>query len=40
MTGFADDWTKFIILRSAPNAHPQAKQLATKVENYILSDTK
>ena len=40
MTGFADDWTKFIILRSAPNAHPQAKQLAAKVENYILSDTK
>ena len=28
MTGFDSDWQKFFELRCAPNAHPQAKELA------------
>lgn len=28
MTGFNDDWRNFFKLRCAPNAHPQAKELA------------
>ena len=28
MTGFNDDWQHFFELRCAPNAHPQAKELA------------
>lgn len=28
MTGFNDDWLHFFELRCAPNAHPQAKELA------------
>ena len=28
MTGFVSDWEQFFKLRTAPNAHPQARELA------------
>ena len=33
MTGFNDDWQNFFKLRCAPNAHPQAKELADMLKN-------
>lgn len=33
MTGFNDDWQKFFELRCAPNAHPQAKELADMLKD-------
>ena len=33
MTGFNDDWENFFELRCAPNAHPQAKELADMLKN-------
>ena len=33
MTGFDGDWQKFFELRCAPNAHPQAKELADMLKD-------
>lgn len=33
MTGFNSDWQKFFELRCAPNAHPQAKELADMLKD-------
>ena len=33
MTGFNDDWENFFKLRCAPNAHPQAKELADMLKD-------
>ena len=33
MTGFNDDWEDFFELRCAPNAHPQAKELADMLKD-------
>ena len=33
MTGFDSDWQNFFKLRCAPNAHPQAKELANMLKN-------
>ena len=33
MTGFDSDWRHFFELRCAPNAHPQAKELADMLKN-------
>ena len=33
MTGFNGDWQKFFELRCAPNAHPQAKELADMLKD-------
>ena len=33
MTGFDSDWQNFFKLRCAPNAHPQAKELADMLKN-------
>ena len=33
MTGFNDDWRNFFKLRCAPNAHPQAKELADMLKD-------
>lgn len=33
MTGFNDDWKHFFELRCAPNAHPQAKELADMLKD-------
>ena len=33
MTGFDSDWQNFFELRCAPNAHPQAKELADMLKN-------
>lgn len=33
MTGFNDDWEDFFKLRCAPNAHPQAKELADMLKD-------
>lgn len=33
MTGFNTDWQKFFELRCAPNAHPQAKELADMLKD-------
>ena len=33
MTGFDSDWQKFFELRCAPNAHPQAKELADMLKD-------
>ena len=33
MTGFNDDWENFFELRCAPNAHPQAKELADMLKD-------
>ena len=33
MTGFNDDWQDFFKLRCAPNAHPQAKELADMLKD-------
>ena len=33
MTGFDSDWQHFFELRCAPNAHPQAKELADMLKN-------
>ena len=33
MTGFDSDWQHFFKLRCAPNAHPQAKELADMLKN-------
>lgn len=33
MTGFNDDWQHFFNLRCAPNAHPQAKELADMLKD-------
>lgn len=33
MTGFNDDWQNFFKLRCAPNAHPQAKELADMLKD-------
>lgn len=33
MTGFNDDWQHFFELRCAPNAHPQAKELADMLKD-------
>ena len=35
MTGFNSDWQNFFKLRCAPNAHPQAKELADMLKNKI-----
>ena len=32
MTGFVKDWKHFFKLRTAPNAHPQARELAIPLE--------
>lgn len=35
MTGFNDDWRNFFKLRCAPNAHPQAKELADMLKKQF-----
>lgn len=35
MTGFNDDWLNFFKLRCAPNAHPQAKELADMLKKQF-----
>lgn len=45
MCGFAEDWEKFFELRTAPNAHSQARELAIplheefKNKNYVLHNS-
>ena len=36
MCGFAEDWKKFFELRCAPNAHPQAKELAIPLKEEFI----
>ena len=36
MTGFNDDWENFFKLRCAPNAHPQAKELADMLKDKMI----
>ena len=36
MCGFAEDWEKFFELRCAPNAHPQAKELAIPLKEEFI----
>ena len=36
MCGFAEDWEKFFELRTAPNAHPQAKELAIPLKEEFI----
>ena len=36
MTGFNDDWQNFFKLRCAPNAHPQAKELADMLKDKMM----
>ena len=36
MTGFDSDWQNFFKLRCAPNAHPQAKELADMLKNKMI----
>lgn len=38
MTGTDDDWNGFFELRCSPNAHPDARYLAEKARNLILSN--
>lgn len=37
MCGFAEDWEKFFELRCAPNAHPQARELAIPLKEEFIS---
>ena len=37
MCGFAEDWEKFIELRTAPNAHSQARELAIPLKDEFIS---
>ena len=36
MCGFAEDWKKFFELRCAPNAHPQARELAIPLREEFI----
>lgn len=36
MCGFAEDWEKFFELRTAPNAHPQARELAIPLKEEFI----
>ena len=36
MCGFAEDWENFFKLRTAPNAHPQAKELAIPLKEEFI----
>ena len=36
MCGFTEDWKKFFELRCAPNAHPQAKELAIPLKEEFI----
>lgn len=36
MTGFIDDWKHFFELRCAPNAHPQARELAIPLSDEFI----
>ena len=36
MTGFDSDWQNFFKLRCAPNAHPQAKELADMLKDKMM----
>lgn len=36
MCGFAEDWEKFFELRCAPNAHPQARELAIPLKEEFI----
>lgn len=36
MTGFVSDWKHFFELRCAPNAHPQAQELATPLKEEFI----
>ena len=36
MTGFVDDWKEFFKLRTALNAHPEARELATKAKEQLI----
>lgn len=36
MTGFVDDWKQFFELRCAPNAHPQARELAIPLRQEFI----
>ena len=36
MCGFVEDWKKFFELRCAPNAHPQAKELAIPLKEEFI----
>ena len=37
MCGFAEDWEKFFELRTAPNAHSQARELAIPLKEEFIS---
>ena len=37
MCGFAEDWEKFFELRTASNAHPQARELAIPLKEEFIS---
>ena len=37
MCGFAEDWEQFFKLRTAPNAHPQARELAIPLKEEFIS---
>ena len=36
MCGFAEDWKKFFELRTAPNSHPQARELAIPLKEEFI----
>ena len=36
MCGFAEDWEKFFELRTASNAHPQARELAVPLKEEFI----
>ena len=36
MTGFTNDWAHFFYLRTAPGAHPQARELAQPLEQEFI----
>ena len=38
MTGFDSDWQNFFKLRCAPNAHPQAKELADMLKINLINE--
>lgn len=38
MTGFVNDWEQFFKLRTAPNAHPQARELAIPLREEFIKN--
>ena len=35
VTGFADDWERFLSLRTACNAHPDMQIIANEIKDYL-----